>query len=96
MEIFPGVPTAKEQGVPFALGQWRGLAAVKGTDPAKIKVVHDAFKQAMADPEFLKLAQQAGILLDYKGTADFAEFVKVQDKLYEDIVKTNKLGDRYK
>lgn len=96
VEMFPDVPTAIEQGVNFALGQWRGLAAVKGTDPAKIKVIHDAYKQAMADPEFLKLARQAGILLDYKGTAEFADFVKTQDKLYEDIVKINKLGDRYK
>ena len=65
-------------------------------DPAKIKVVHDAFKKTMEDPEFLALAKKAGILLDYKGTADFAAFIKGQDKLYEDIVKSNKLGDRYK
>lgn len=96
LEMFPDVPTAIEQGVQFALGQWRGLAAPKGTDPAKIKFVHDAFKQTMEDPEFLKRAKQAGILLDYKGTAEFAEWIKEQDKLYEDIVKTNKLGDRYK
>jgi len=95
LEMFPDVPTAIEQGVQFALGQWRGLAAPKGTDPAKIKVIHDAFKKTMEDPEFLKLAKQAGILLDYKGTEEFAAFIKEQDKLYEDIVKTNKLGDRY-
>jgi tripartite-type tricarboxylate transporter receptor subunit TctC len=96
LELFPNVPTAIEQGVKFDLGQWRGLAAPKGTDPAKIKVIHDAFKKAMDDPEFLARAKQAGILLDYKGTAEFAAFIKEQDKLYEDIVKTNKLGDRYK
>ncbi len=96
IELFPDVPTAIEQGVKFDLGQWRGLAAPKGTDPAKIKAIHDAYKKAMADPDFLKLAKQAGILLDYKGTEEFAKFIKEQDKLYEDIVKTNKLGDRYK
>lgn len=96
LDLFPKVPTAIEQGVKFDLGQWRGLAAPKGTDQAKIKFVHDAFKKAMEDPEFLKLAKQAGILLDYKGTSDFVRFIKEQDKLYEDIVKTNKLGDRYK
>ena len=95
IEAFKDVPTAIEQGVDFALGQWRGIAAPKGTDPAKIKVIHDAFKATMDDPDFQKLAGNAGILLDYKGSAEFAEWVKEQDKLYEDIVKSNKLGDRY-
>lgn len=96
LEMFPNVATAAEQGVDFSLGQWRGLAAPKGTDPAKIAFVHDAFKKAMEDPDFLQRAKQAGILLDYKGTGEFASFIAAQDKLYEDIVKSNKLGDRYK
>lgn len=96
IDTFKDVPTAIEQGVDFAIGQWRGIAAPKGTDPAKIKVIHDAFKKTMDDPDFQKLAANAGILLDYKGTAEFAEWVKAQDKLYEDIVKSAKLGDRYK
>jgi len=95
IEAFKDVPTAVEQGVDFALGQWRGIAAPKGTDPAKVKLVHDAFKATMDDTDFQKLAAKAGILLDYKGTAEFAAWVKEQDKLYEDIVKSNKLGDRY-
>ncbi|MGQ9616888.1 MAG: tripartite tricarboxylate transporter substrate binding protein [Spirochaetota bacterium] len=92
---FPDYPTAIEQGVNFALGQWRGIAAVKGTDPEKIKVIHDAFKACMDDEDFKVLAAQAGLILDYKGTEEFKKFVAEQDKLYEEIVKTNKLGDRY-
>lgn len=95
LDTFKDVPTAVEQGVDFAIGQWRGLGAPQGTDPAKIKVIHDAFKATMDDPAFRKLAGKAGILLDYKGTAEFAAWIKDQDKLYEDIVKSNKLGDRY-
>ena len=34
LEAFPDYPTAVEQGVKFSLGQWRGIAAPKGTDPA--------------------------------------------------------------
>jgi tripartite-type tricarboxylate transporter receptor subunit TctC len=96
LEEFPDYPTAIEQGVDFSLGQWRGIAAIKGTDPAKIKVMHDAWKACMDDPDFKILTKNAGILLDYKGTEEFKRFVAEQDKLYEDIVKTNKLGDRYK
>ncbi|MBN2545924.1 MAG: tripartite tricarboxylate transporter substrate binding protein [Spirochaetes bacterium] len=93
---FKDYPTAIEQGVNFSLGQWRGIAAPKGTDPAKIKLIHDAFKACMDDKDFLVLAKNAGILLDYKGTEEFKKFIAEQDKLYEDIVKSNKLGDRYK
>ncbi len=92
---FPDYPTAVEQGVDFTLSQWRGIAALKGTDPAKEKVIHDAFKACMEDEDFQKLAARAGLLLDYIGLEDFERFVVEQDKLYEEIVKSNKLGDRY-
>lgn len=95
LEKFPDYPTAVEQGVDFSLGQWRGIAAVKGTDPAMIKHVHDAFKKTIEDPDLITLAGKAGILLEYKGTEKFITWVAAQDKLYEEIVKGNKLGDRY-
>jgi tripartite-type tricarboxylate transporter receptor subunit TctC len=95
LEAFPDYPTAIEQGVDFSLGQWRGIGAIKGTDPAKIKVIHDAFRATMEDEDFKTLADKAGILLDYKGTEEFRKWIAEQDALYEDIVKSNKLGDRY-
>jgi tripartite-type tricarboxylate transporter receptor subunit TctC len=95
LEAFPEYPTAIEQGVDFSLGQWRGIGAIKGTEPAKIKVIHDALKATMEDEDFKILAANAGILLDYKGTEEFRQFIAEQDALYEEIVKSNKLGDRY-
>ena len=32
-EMFPDVPTVKEQGIDFVMGMWRGLVAPKGTPP---------------------------------------------------------------
>ncbi|TVQ35412.1 MAG: tripartite tricarboxylate transporter substrate binding protein [Spirochaetaceae bacterium] len=95
LEEFPDVPTAVEQGVDFTLGQWRGIAAPKGTSPEIIRHVHDAFKATMEDEDFLILARQAGLLLDYRGLDDFTEFVLAQDQLYKDIVITHGLGERY-
>ena len=93
---FPNYATAREQGIDFAMGQWRGLAVPKGTDPAKIAKLHDAFKAAMADPEFIKLADQAGLVLDYRDTESFRKLVAAEDELYKTIVQVNKLGDKYK
>ncbi len=96
LEKFPDYPTAKELGIPFSMGQWRGLAVPKGTDPRKIKVLHDAFKAAMADPEFLAIAAKSGLLLDYRDTASFRKLVQEQNEIYKTIVQSNKLGDKYK
>ncbi|GAK57377.1 tricarboxylic transport [Candidatus Vecturithrix granuli] len=96
LEDFPDIPTAIEQGLDFTLSQWRGIAAIKGTNPEYIKIIHDAFKATMEDPDFLVLAKQAGILLDYKGTEEFTTWVQEQDALYKDLIISNKMGDKYK
>src|SRR4030067_1958732 len=53
-DLFPDVPTVKEQSVDFVMGQWRGLGAPKGTPPDVIKKLHDAFKPGMDAPRFKK------------------------------------------
>jgi len=96
LKDFPDLPTGEEQGVKFYMGMWRGVAVPKGTAPAKIKKLHDAFKATMKDPEFLKLADKAGFLLEYKNTKDFGKFVEEQNQYYMNLIKKKKLGDRYK
>jgi len=96
LEEFPDVLTAKEQGIDFVMGMWRGVAVPKGTDPTIIRKLHDAFKATMEDEGFKKLAKKAGFLLEYKSTEDFARFVEEQNAYYMDLIKAKKLGDRYK
>jgi tripartite-type tricarboxylate transporter receptor subunit TctC len=96
MKEFPDVPTAKEQGVDFVLAQWRGVAVPKGTPADRIKVLHDAFKATMEDPDLQKLAKKAGIYLEYKGTEDFRRHIAEQDEFYKKLIIENKLGTRYK
>ena len=95
LKDFPDIPTAKEQGVDFVMGQWRGLAVPKGTSPERIKLLHDVFKATMDDPDFQKLAQKAGISTVYKGTADFKRHVKAENEFYKNLIIENKLGTRY-
>ncbi len=96
LQDFPDVATAKEQGIEFALGQWRGIAAPKGTDPAKAKIFQDALKATVEDPEFLTMAKKAGLMLDFISMDKFQPYVAEQDKFYEDLVKSNKMGNKYK
>jgi tripartite-type tricarboxylate transporter receptor subunit TctC len=96
MKEFPDVPTAKEQGIDFVLGQWRGLAVPKGTPADKVKVLHDAFKACMEDSGFQTLAKKGGIALEYMGTADFKKYIADQNEFYKNLIMENKLGTRYK
>lgn len=96
LKEFPNVATANEQGIKFTLSQWRGIAALKGTDPKKVKIFHDAVKATLQDPEYIAMAEKAGVIIDYIGGDDFKKLVASEDKYYEDLVKSNKLGDKYK
>jgi tripartite-type tricarboxylate transporter receptor subunit TctC len=96
MKDFPDIPTAREQGLDFVLGQWRGLAVPKRTAADKVKVLHDAFKATMDDPDFQKLAKKGGITLEYKSTQDFKKHIENENEFYKKLIIENKLGTRYK
>jgi len=86
-ELFPDVPTVKEQGVDFVMGQWRGLAAPKGTPPDVIKKLHDAFKKGMDDPVFVKNAKDMVVNLSYLGPEAFGKLMARDDEFYGKLVK---------
>jgi putative tricarboxylic transport membrane protein len=86
-ELFPDVPTVKEQGVDFVMGQWRGLAAPKGTPPDVIKKLHDAFKKGMEDPVFIKNAKDMVVNLSYLGPEAFGKLMAQDDEFYGKLVK---------
>jgi tripartite-type tricarboxylate transporter receptor subunit TctC len=58
-------------------------------------VIHDAYKATMEDPDFLTIAQNAGILLEYRDTEEFREWVEEQNEFYKNLIMSNKLGDKY-
>jgi tripartite-type tricarboxylate transporter receptor subunit TctC len=86
MSDFPDVPTVREQGVDFALGQWRGLAAPKGTPPEAIRILHDAFKKGMEDPAFVKNAADMSVTLAYVGPADFGKLMAADHERFGKLV----------
>ena len=86
-ELFPDVPTVKEQGVDFVMGQWRGLAAPKGTPPDVIKKLHDAFQKGMEDPVFIKNAKDMVVNLSYLGPEAFGKLMAHDDEFYGKLVK---------
>jgi tripartite-type tricarboxylate transporter receptor subunit TctC len=90
LSMFPNVPTVSEQGVPFVMGMWRGLVAPKGTPPAVIKKLHDAFQKGMNDPAFKKNARDMSINLNYLGGADFGKLIADSDAKFGALIKQMK------
>ena len=86
MTDFPAVPTVREQGINFSMGQWRGLAAPKGTPPEVIRVLHDAFKKGMEDPAFIKNAADMSVALAYIGPAEFGKLMAADHERYAKLV----------
>jgi tripartite-type tricarboxylate transporter receptor subunit TctC len=89
-ELFPDVPTVKEQGIDFVMGQWRGLAGPKGISPDVIKKLHDAFKRGMDDPIFQKNAKDMAINLLHLGPEAFGKLMAHDHESFGDLIKALK------
>jgi tripartite-type tricarboxylate transporter receptor subunit TctC len=69
-----GAPTAKELGYDVVSYSPYGIVGPKGMDPKIVKILHDAFKKAMDDPEHQKLLQTLDQIQWYKSTEDYAKW----------------------
>jgi len=76
-DAFKDVPCSKELKLEIYLPQTRSIMIKGGTDPAKIKVLADAFKKAYDTPEYQKwLEQQYGTKDSYQGPEDTLKSMK--------------------
>jgi tripartite-type tricarboxylate transporter receptor subunit TctC len=78
---WPDVPTLKELGYGVVSNSPFGLAGPKGMDPKVVQVLHDAFKKGMESKGFLDILAKFDMEPFYKGSAEYAEYVK---QLYEE------------
>ncbi len=69
-----GAPTAKELGYDVVSYSPYGIVGPKGMDPKVVKILHDAFKKAMDDPEHQKVLQQLDQVYWYKSSDDYAKW----------------------
>lgn len=74
MASFPDVPTLKEVGIPLSQTSHWGLIAPKGTDPAIVAKLHNAFKQAMEQPDFKQALARYDMEPEYRSSKDFQQF----------------------
>jgi tripartite-type tricarboxylate transporter receptor subunit TctC len=71
-----GAPTAKELGYDVVSYSPYGIAGPKGMDPRVVKIIHDAFKKAMDDPENRKVLAQLDQIYWYKSTEQYTKWAQ--------------------
>ncbi len=73
-----GAPTAKELGYDVVSYSPYGIVGPRGMDPKVVKILHDAFRKAMDDPENMKMLQTLDQVYWYRSSADYAKWAADQ------------------
>jgi tripartite-type tricarboxylate transporter receptor subunit TctC len=69
-----GAPTVKELGVDTVSNSPFGLVGPKGMQPQVVKVLHDAFKKSLDDPDYLKVLATLDQPAWYQSSQDYAKW----------------------
>jgi len=96
---YPDTPTIKELGYEeLILPQSMMMVGPKGIPADRVKILHDAFKRILEDPEFLKLGTNVGMNVSYRSgeecRQDIANMIKVLtpviDRIFPDSPASKK------
>jgi tripartite-type tricarboxylate transporter receptor subunit TctC len=87
---FPDAPTLKELGLDLVQASPFGIGAPKGTPPAVVKHLHDAFKQAMEQEAYKTALGRYDMLPMYMSSEVYAKFA--QDTFAREKALVDKLG----
>jgi tripartite-type tricarboxylate transporter receptor subunit TctC len=84
---FPSVPTLKELGYDMEVTSPYGVSGPKGMDPGVVRVLHDACKTALFDPENVRIRGQFDMPLVYRNTEDYRAFLTQRVEYEKAMVK---------
>ena len=93
LEMFPGIPTAAESGLPgFEAAAWFGLFAQSGTPPELIDKINSEVKEIIADPTFRKtvLAPLFGQPMT-SSPVQFSNFIKSEREKWGKVIRDAKI-----
>ncbi|OGP48808.1 MAG: hypothetical protein A3K30_03055 [Deltaproteobacteria bacterium RBG_13_51_10] len=83
---FPDVPTLKELGFDIVAPSFMVILAPKGLAAEKEEKLHQAFKKAMEDPEFLKACGMVDHMPLYRNSQDTIKQMQYFNKLVGGII----------
>lgn len=86
-EGYPDVPTFKELGYDIEYLIWAGMFVPKATPEPVIKVLRDATRKAVEDPEFKSMMAKVNSPVHYLDAPEFQKFWMADAKRLADVVK---------
>ena len=84
---WPNTPTAKEMGYDVNASSSYGIGGPKGMDPKVVKTLHDAFRKALDDPEFIRTMEQYDQVKSYLNTEDYTRWAREQYVVEKTVVE---------
>lgn len=88
ISFLPEVPTLADLGYGVAGQALLGVIGPKGLPPQVVETLHDAFRKAMEDPEFLRAMARMDILTAYRGPDDLARHLVTFNAELEALIRT--------
>ena len=86
-EAYPEIPTFKELGYDIEYYIWAGMFAPRGTPEAVMKVLRDAARRTVEDPDFRKTMANVNSPIQYMDAPDFAKYWEADGKRLAALVK---------
>jgi len=86
-EAFPEIPTFKELGYDIEYYIWAGIFAPRGTPDPVMKVLRDAARRTVEEPDFKKTMANVNSPIQYMDAPDFARYWEADGKRLAALVK---------
>jgi tripartite-type tricarboxylate transporter receptor subunit TctC len=90
VDLYPDIPTMREEGVNLVINSWHGVFAPKGTPAAVLAKLDSAMQRVSQQREFVSQMGAQLLGVRYMNHPDFTRFFAEQDALYLPIIR--KLG----
>jgi len=84
---YADAPTLRELGYDIVATSPYGLAGPRGMDPGVVRVLHDAFKEALHHPRSLAYLESLDMPVMYMDGAAYADFVRRQVVVEQEVVR---------
>jgi len=85
-QLFPDVPTMREQNINLAIDAWQGFIAPKGTPTEIVQILDGAIEKALKKPEVAKTFRDLGYDVAYRNHKAFADWLKTHDAYVRGLV----------
>ncbi|HEX2965011.1 MAG TPA: tripartite tricarboxylate transporter substrate binding protein [Syntrophorhabdaceae bacterium] len=86
LKDYPNVPTLRELGYNYVVNAHYYISAPAGTPAPVVKILDDAFRKAMDDPEFVAYMKKANITPVYKNSADIKKALEEMSRQFEKTI----------